>query len=123
MLSIHNDTCQFISSDMSGFKGAVSYINPIPDNPKRLLSCLSDRYARRTDLRYHANTITPDMTRYHAFDEINSRTTAAIIETGFLNLDRDKLVNQTDRIAQGIRDGILCFVRNEPVIPTVVPTP
>lgn len=123
MLSIHNDTCQFISTDMSGFKVAVSYVNPIPENPKRLLSCLSDRYGKKTNLRYHANTITPDMTRYHAFDEINNKTTAAIIETGFLNLDRDILVNQTERVAQGVREGILCFVRNEPVTPTRVPSP
>lgn len=123
LISIHNDTCQFISADMSGFKVAVSYVNPIPENPKRLLSCLSDRYGKRTSLRYHPNTITPDMTRYHAFDKINSRTTAAIIETGFLNLDRDILVNQTERVAQGIREGILCYARNEPVTPTTVPTP
>jgi len=54
-----------------------------------------------------------DMTDYHTFNEINTETTAAIIETGFLNLDRDILTNQTDLIAQGVVNGILCFTRNE----------
>lgn len=121
MLSIHNDTCKFISDDMTGYKVAVSYVNPIPENPERLLNCLVDRYTAETGMRYHPNTITPDMTRYHAFDEINSITTAAIIETGFLNLDRDILTNHADRIAQGIRSGVLCFARNEPILPTKVP--
>jgi N-acetylmuramoyl-L-alanine amidase len=74
-------------------------------------------------LNFHANSITPDMTRYHAFDEINGNTPAAIIETGFLNLDRDILVNQTDKVAMGVRNGILCYIRNEPITQQVLPTP
>jgi N-acetylmuramoyl-L-alanine amidase len=55
------------------------------------------------------------MSSYHAFDEINPETTAAIIETGFLNLDRQILTTQQDIIAKGISDGILCYVRNEDI--------
>ena len=58
------------------------------------------------------------MTNYHAFDEINTDTTAAIIEAGFLNLDRKILTESTDEVAQGIVDGINCFVRNESISPT-----
>jgi N-acetylmuramoyl-L-alanine amidase len=53
------------------------------------------------------------MTSYHAFDEINEETTAAIIEIGFLNLDRRILTKHPDLIANGIMRGILCFVKNE----------
>lgn len=123
LISIHNDTCQFLGSDMSGFKVAVSQVNTVKDRPKRLLACLVDRYAKVTGLRYHYNTITKDMTSYHAFDELNSSTTAAIIETGFLNADRDILVNRSDQVAQGIRQGILCFARNEPVTDPTVTAP
>jgi N-acetylmuramoyl-L-alanine amidase len=55
------------------------------------------------------------MTSYHAFNEINEETTAVIIEVGFLNLDRQILTEGQDRIAKGITDGILCYVRNENV--------
>ncbi len=55
------------------------------------------------------------MTHYHTFREVHSNTTAAIIEAGFLNLDRRILTEQPDVIAQGIAYGILCYVRNEPV--------
>jgi hypothetical protein len=68
-------------------------------------------------MKYHFNTITPDMTNYHTFNEINVETTAAIIETGFLNLDRAILTEQPDLVAKGVTAGILCFVRNEPVNP------
>jgi N-acetylmuramoyl-L-alanine amidase len=79
---------------------------------------LIDRYLSRTGLPFHANTITNDMTNYHAFDEINTDTTAAIIEAGFLNMDRKILTENTDEVAQGIVDGINCFIRNESISPT-----
>jgi N-acetylmuramoyl-L-alanine amidase len=72
-------------------------------------------------MRFHYSSITRDMTDYHAFNEINVNTTAAIIETGFLNLDRQMLTEKTDLVAQGVTQGILCFLRNENVGPT--PTP
>jgi N-acetylmuramoyl-L-alanine amidase len=62
------------------------------------------------------------MRGYHAFSEIDPNTIAAIIETGFLNLDQNILVKETDKVAYGVARGILCFVRNENVEPTPLPT-
>jgi len=86
-----------------------------------LVACISDRYAKTTGLPFHYNSITPDMTSYHAFNEIDPQTTAAIIETGFLNLDRKILTEQPDLVAQGVTAGILCFLHNEDIPST--PTP
>jgi N-acetylmuramoyl-L-alanine amidase len=63
------------------------------------------------------------MREYHAFSEIDPTTIAAIIETGFLNLDQEILTKRTDLVADGIVQGILCFVRNENVNPTPFATP
>ncbi len=123
LVSIHNDSCNFINNEATGFKVAPSQSTIFPDKTDRLSSCLIDRYAAATGMKFHANSITTDMTQYHAFTEINSSTPAVIIETGFLNLDRDILVNQTDKVAQGIRNGVLCYIRNEPLSPQTQPTP
>jgi N-acetylmuramoyl-L-alanine amidase len=61
------------------------------------------------------------MREYHAFREIDPSTVAAIIETGFLNLDREMLTKNTDLVAAGVVDGILCFANNENVEPTAIP--
>jgi N-acetylmuramoyl-L-alanine amidase len=62
------------------------------------------------------------MTLYHAFDEIGEMTPAVIIETGFLNLDRELLTHHPELVAQGITDGILCYLRSEPITyPTDTP--
>jgi N-acetylmuramoyl-L-alanine amidase len=123
LISIHNDSCDFINDQATGFKVAAAKSSVFPEKATRLTACLSQRYQSITGMPFHYGSVTNDMTNYHAFNEIHSDTTAAIIETGFMNLDRDKLTNHTDMIAQGVASGILCFVRNEniPQVPTVLP--
>jgi N-acetylmuramoyl-L-alanine amidase len=53
------------------------------------------------------------MTSYHAFDEIDPNTAAAIMEIGFMNLDRQILTQQPDLLAEGIAQGVLCYIYNE----------
>ncbi len=125
LVSIHNDSCDYINNEATGFKVAAAMSSAFPEKATRLTACIVDRYGSVTNMKYHANTITKDMTNYHTFNEINSQTTAAIIETGFMNLDRQILVDHTDLIARGISQGILCFIRNEDLNnqPTQEPTP
>jgi N-acetylmuramoyl-L-alanine amidase len=115
LVSIHADSCDYVNDEATGFKVAPSLANPRPEKAARLTACLRDRYGRATQLNLHPNSVTPDMTSYHAFDEINAETTAVIIEIGFLNLDRQILTEQPDLIAKGISDGILCYARNEDI--------
>jgi N-acetylmuramoyl-L-alanine amidase len=61
------------------------------------------------------------MSSYHAFDEIDGNTNAVIIEVGFLNLDRQILTKGQDKIANGISNGILCYIRNEDITPAEQP--
>lgn len=118
LVSIHNDSCDYINDEATGFKVAAALSNTVPENSTKLTDCMVDRYQKITGMRYHYNSITPDMTNYHAFNEINTSTTAAVIETGFLNLDRQILTEHPDVIAHGITSGILCFLHNEPIAPT-----
>lgn len=123
LVSIHNDSCEYINDEATGFKVAAALSDLFPEKSGRLTACLVHRYQAATGLRYHYHTITADMTSYHAFTEINANTPAAIIETGFLNLDRQILTQQTDLVAQGVAAGILCFIRNEPVPQLETPEP
>jgi N-acetylmuramoyl-L-alanine amidase len=123
IVSIHNDSCQYINDEATGFKAAAALDTRDINRANRLLACLVDRYHAATGLRFHPGSITPDMTGYHAFSEIDPNTIAAIIETGFLNLDREILTQHTDQVADGVVNGILCFVNNENIEPTPIPTP
>jgi len=123
LLSIHNDSCQYINDQATGFKVASALASRDPNLSTRLVSCIRDRYERITGLPFHPNSITPDMTQYHAFQEIDPATTAAIIEAGFLFKDYTILTSHPDVIADGIVKGIVCFVNNENVIPEPTITP
>jgi N-acetylmuramoyl-L-alanine amidase len=113
LVSIHADSCQFIDDNATGFKVAGALANLNPEKSSRLAACLSSRYAQVTGLRFHPGSVSAHMTSYHAFDEIDLDTTAAIIETGFMNLDRTMLTQQPDLLAEGIAQGVLCYIYNE----------
>lgn len=114
LVSIHTDSCTPINADATGFKVAAAVDTAVPDRAQRLVTCIADRYAAATGMRFHPGSVTRDMTEYHTFYEVHSDTPAAIIEVGFLFLDRDYLTHNPDQAARGIADGVLCFVNNEP---------
>ena len=107
ILSIHADSCV----PLSGFKVSAPTVSLIPAEDERLRACIEQSYAAATGLPVHAATITEDMTGYHAFQRVAEDTPGAIIEIGFLGGDRQLLTAEQDRIAQGIADGIWCFLQ------------
>jgi len=116
-VSIHADSCVALS----GFKVARLPESHVPDEADRLVQCLYQEYARRTGLESHYNTITYDMTDYHAFREIHPSTPGAIIEVGFMGGDRELLTQYPARVAEGIAEGILCYMSW--LYPTPTPSP
>lgn len=122
LVSIHLDSCEYVNDQATGFKVAAALSAQNVANNQRLTACLSDRYAEITGLPYHAGSVTDDMTYYHAFAEIDPSTVAAIIEAGFMNMDYRFITEETDRIAEGIVAGILCYLNEEEIIrPTQSP--
>ncbi len=120
LLSIHADSChQFTLPGATGFKVAppASRTSSRADD-LRLRDCLLDRYRAVTNMPVHPS-ITRDMTEYHSFNEISEVTPAGIIELGFLYEDRDLLENRPDLLAEGIVQGLLCFL--EQTVPTPLP--
>ena len=106
LVSLHADSC----IDASGYKAAHATYSAIPDADARLVACIEQEYAVATGLAHHINSVTHDMTRYHAFRRIDPATPAAILEMGFLGGDQALLTQQPQAAAQGIADSILCFL-------------
>jgi N-acetylmuramoyl-L-alanine amidase len=110
LISIHADSCDEINELATGFKIASTSFN----DSSILEQCMLQQYYLTTGLAYHANTITPHMTDYHAFRVIDATIPALIIEVGFMNLDRLKLTTQADIPTDGLVQGILCFLEKKP---------
>jgi N-acetylmuramoyl-L-alanine amidase len=107
LVSIHADSCSY--PGLTGYKVASLEGSTNPEN-QALTDCLINEFGRRTGLPFHPDTITPHMTHYHVFNTIAPQTPGAIIETGFMMDDREILTEDGDLVAQGIVDGILCFL-------------
>ena len=108
-LSIHADSCV----DLSGFKVARMRNADDPAEEDRLVETLYRTYAEATGLTPHYDSITEDMRQYHALRRIARDTPGAIIELGFMGGDRELLTEQQDRVAVGIADGLVAFLRDQ----------
>lgn len=110
LVSIHADSCL---PERSGFKIARLIHSAIPDEENRLVVCLYEEYSKTTGLLPDEDTITADMTGYHAFRAIAPQTPGAIIEIGYMGGDRRLLTRQGTRVARGIAAGIIRFLEGE----------
>lgn len=115
LVAIHADSCEYINELATGYKVAGSLAATAPEKSAALTECIIQSYVAQTKMNFHANSITRDMTFYHAYREIDPDTPATIIELGFLNLDREILESRPDLTSAGVSNGILCFLRgNQP---------
>lgn len=111
LVSVHADSCNIPGA--TGFKVARVTNSAIPEAEDKLVECLNQEYTIFTGLPQHPASITDNMTNYHAFNEIDSFTPGAIIETGFLLEDRFILEQRPKVVARGIAAGILCFLEDK----------
>lgn len=110
LLSLHADSC----IDASGYKFAHNSSPSLdPQLLTNLSTCFDEHYAAATGLAPHPNTITHNMTDYHAFRAIAPQTPALILEVGFIGGDQTLLVENPDQVARGITASIRCFFERE----------
>ncbi len=113
LVSIHTNDCRDYGPEANGYNAAsATSRQSTQGRDERLLDCLVTQYGATTGLPRHTG-ITYDMTEYHTFGEVAIDTPTAIIELGFLRNNRDFLLGQQTLIAQGIANGIRCFLRPE----------
>lgn len=115
-ISLHADSC----ITASGYKAAYYLYSSIPEEDARLVDCIDTYYPAATGLTQHANTITHNMTEYHAFRKVLPSTPAAILELGFLGGDGELLSQSPDAAALGVAESIRCFLKEAD--PTPEPT-
>jgi N-acetylmuramoyl-L-alanine amidase len=111
LVSIHADSCEVPGA--SGFKVARVTESAVPQTEDRLVDCLNQAYQAYTGLPRHPNSVTDNMTNYHAFWDIDDSTPGAIIEIGFMLEDRYLLVQRPKVVARGVAAGVVCFLEGE----------
>lgn len=133
-VSLHADSD--VTSTARGFKIAHgTYRSP---HDKLLVEQLIEHYAAGTQLPW-VERVTADMIDYYAFawfryeHALAPHTAAAIVEMGFIShpFDRPVLLNEPDRVARAIAEGIIRFLDavprsvlfGEDIVVPIVPPP
>lgn len=119
LVSIHANTCKNFGEVVSGFLIARAASRLSGGLDDLLVDCVARYYGQATGLARREG-VTIDMTDYHTFREIHPLTPASIIELGFMLADRPTLTGKQEEMAQGISDGIICFL--EPSQPPLLAT-
>ncbi len=118
LLSLHADSC----INATGYKAAYYLFSTLPVEDARLVECIDANYSAVTGLTKHADTITHNMTEYHAFRKVAPITPAAILELGFLGGDRELLTTDAEVAARGVAESIRCFLDESEPTPTPLPS-
>ncbi|RMG70258.1 MAG: hypothetical protein D6711_17775 [Chloroflexi bacterium] len=110
LVSIHANDCRDYGEYVSGYLVSQHDMRPDDGADGRLMACMVRHYGEASGLSYRPQGVTPDMLEYHVFNRININTPAVIVELGFMKDDREVLTTQPDRLAEGIINGIMCFL-------------
>jgi N-acetylmuramoyl-L-alanine amidase len=113
LISIHTRSCTDPSAAASGFNLATSISAKETEKTNSLAACLAEQYAKNTGLAFSYQVIPDDVVNSHTFLDINPQTPAVQIETGSLAVDRGILLEGSDRAANGITAGILCYLKTQ----------
>lgn len=116
LVSIHTRGCTDASAAASGFTIGTSISAKETEKTNNLAACLAEQYSQNTGLAFNYQVIPDNQVSSHTFLDINSQTPAVQIETGSMVADRAILMDSSDRAANGITAGILCYLRGQGLI-------
>jgi N-acetylmuramoyl-L-alanine amidase len=116
LISIHTRSCTDSSAAASGFTLGTSISAKETEKTNTLTACLAEQYSYNTGLVFNYLVIQDDQINSHTFLDINPQTPAVQIEAGSLAVDRGILLEGSDRAANGITAGILCYLKSQGLV-------
>ena len=110
LVAIFSGPCENTPANKSGFTiGTI--LNASDLNASNALAvCMGEIYQSSTDLDFTYEIITPDHSAYTLFEMVNPGTPMIYLEMGSLYLDQTLLLEESEKVANGIVNGILCYL-------------
>ena len=110
LVAIYAGECGNPPASLSGFLIATELKPAFPDKSNTLAVCMAEKYANTTGLSFSYQIIPPDQPLSALFRQVDPTTPTLMIQIGALGADRELLTEQTQKVAQGIFNGLFCYI-------------
>ena len=110
LVALYTGSCDDIPENKSGFMVGTS-LSPADLNASNTLAvCMGEIYQSSTKLEFSYEIISQDNAAYRLFELVNKNTPMIYLDMGSLLRDQSILINNSESVANGIVNGIQCYL-------------
>lgn len=109
LIALFSGPCNEQTENKSGFTIGTTLSASDLNTSNALAVCMGEIYQSSTKLDFKYQIISPNHAAYPIFEMVNPQTPVIYLEMGSLLYDQTVLIDNSDKVANGIVNGILCF--------------
>lgn len=109
LVALFCGSCDEQTGNKSGFTIGTTLSASDLNTSNALAVCMGEIYQSSTKLDFSYEIISPNHAAYSIFEMVNPQTPVIYLEMGSLLYDQSVLIENSEKVANGIVNGILCF--------------
>lgn len=110
LIALFSGSCEDTPENKSGFSIGTTLSTSDLNSSNALAVCMGEIYRSSTKLDFTYQIISPTSPYYPLFEMVNPNTPMIYLEMGSLYHDQSVLIDNSENVANGIVDGILCYL-------------
>ncbi|HAF62658.1 MAG TPA: hypothetical protein DCK95_10085 [Anaerolineaceae bacterium] len=110
LIALFSGSCEEQPENKSGFTIGTTLSTSDLNTSNALAVCMGEIYQSSTKLDFTYQIISLDHPAYPLFDMVNPQTPMIYLEMGSLLYDQAVLIDNSEKVANGIVNGILCYL-------------
>jgi len=110
LIALYSGSCEDSPNNKSGFSIGTTLSTSDLNSSNALAVCMGEIYQSSTKLDFNYQIISPNNPYYHLFEMVNPNTPMIYLEMGSLYYDQSVLIENSENVANGIVNGILCYL-------------
>ena len=110
LIALYTGSCEDTPENKSGFIVGTTLSTSDLNSSNALAVCMGEIYQASTKLDFAYQIIAPDQPAYTFFEMVNPDTPMIYLEMGSLFYDQTVLVENSEKVANGIVNGIQCYL-------------
>jgi len=110
LVALYTGSCDDTPDNKSGFTIGTTLSTSDLNSSNALAVCMGEIYQSSTKLDFTYQIITSDQPVYPIFEMVNPNTPMIYLEMGSLFYDQSVLIENSEKVANGIVNGIQCYL-------------